>query len=88
MSPTIDSSGYEQVVQLWRSFPVFETVGENAQCPSLWPRKRFVARGPVREYARKSGVSLSLRSVSPFGARLMELLPATHLRHAELGAEP
>jgi anti-anti-sigma regulatory factor len=40
------------------------------------------------EYARKSGVSPSLRSVSPFGARLLELLSATHLRHAEVGAKP
>ena len=53
VSMAIDSSGCEQVAQLWRSFPVFETVGDNAQCQSLCPRQRFVARGPVGEYARK-----------------------------------
>ncbi len=47
------AQGRLRVVQLWRSFPVFETVGDNAQCQSLCPRQRFVARGPVGEYAGK-----------------------------------
>ena len=53
VSTAIDSSGCEQVVQLWRTLAVFETVGDNAQCQSLCPRQRFVARGPVGEYAGK-----------------------------------
>jgi hypothetical protein len=53
VSTAIDSSGCEQVVQLWRSFPVFETIGDHAQCQRLCPRQRFVARGPVGEYASK-----------------------------------
>ena len=36
---------------LERWFPVFETVGDKAQCQSLCPRQRFVGRGPVRKYA-------------------------------------
>ena len=35
VSTAIDSSGCEQVVQLWRTLPVFETVGDNPQCQSL-----------------------------------------------------
>jgi len=33
--------------------PLFVTVGDNAQCQNFCPRQRFVAGGPVGEYAGK-----------------------------------
>jgi hypothetical protein len=42
----------------------------------------------LRACARANGVALSLQSVPPFAARLMELLPASSLQCGEVRAEP
>src|SRR6266849_1937057 len=47
------AQGRWRVVQLWRSFPVFETVRDHAQCQCLCPRQRFVPSDPVAEHAWK-----------------------------------
>ena len=42
----------------------------------------------VADYARANGVDLTLRSAPPLAARLMELLPTSHLHFAEGRTEP
>ncbi|MGY1830197.1 MEDS domain-containing protein [Geodermatophilus sp. SYSU D01180] len=39
------------------------------------------------DYVRRTGVRLTVRSTPPFAARLMDLLPASYLRPADVGAE-
>ncbi|MGY1725518.1 MEDS domain-containing protein [Geodermatophilus sp. SYSU D01062] len=39
------------------------------------------------DYVRSTGVRLTIRSTPPFAARLMDLLPASYLRPADVGAE-
>jgi hypothetical protein len=48
-----DSSGYEEVPQLWRTFAMFKTVRDDAQRQRLCSRECFLARGAVRQDARK-----------------------------------
>jgi anti-anti-sigma regulatory factor len=41
----------------------------------------------LSDYARANGVQLSVRWIPPFATRLMQLLPASYLRPAEVGAQ-
>jgi anti-anti-sigma regulatory factor len=40
----------------------------------------------LSDYARRNGVEVSVRAIPPFATRLMDLMPASYLRLAEVGA--